>query len=728
MVDLLDNTTRSSNPDVESDDPLAELARIIGYERPAAPVKTTEEEPDASALDLEAELMRELDVPQAVEPDGPAYSPPDNQPDASLEPEASLEPLDDEFAIADPWDEEGGNDLPVWDYPEASASEPVSEEPDDEFAFDTSAALTLDEPFGPDEELSSVWSAPDAGLDEAVPEETNEPAPDEPIQEELEEVITPEFGAGPQDVPADSSDDAVLADMFRFDVPTREQTIARFQAEQATAPEADEAGDAGSFDAASAFESGFIGDLDGTDPDMVDDRSGFEAASDAVQSDEPVATDVPAETALDFEAYLATELDVFEHEVAMSDADDFGHGSTDPAQPETSAGRDAQSVRAEWTADGPDGSTGFDESSVFDEAAEELLADIAEDDTIVAVDNDPIVEADLTPDDITQSWSMDSIEDAAVEEESWSVDAIEDAVAEELDEELEDLYGLPEPLAEPLDESLDEADEFELDIEQVLAESFVESDAALAVPAEMTPDPASAEDRADMAGWQLEDGEAPDERDEMADAFRGLVPEPDDLGPEPDFASGPVDEPELRHAAVIAATAAVEPAQEDWLSGFDASDPSIRPDGDDYYFDANLISEPDDSLEPVAYIDVPELVHDEPRSVEPEYETEIEREFADIVDRHESLPDADFAIANDFGGTESWSRDASTARGSERASDYIELERELGVDHDHSAPDHDETGYDDVALTGLETTQDELLYDEADREAGSRGPVLALVV
>jgi hypothetical protein len=35
MADQLERNTRAPNPDVEIDDPLAELARIIGYERPA---------------------------------------------------------------------------------------------------------------------------------------------------------------------------------------------------------------------------------------------------------------------------------------------------------------------------------------------------------------------------------------------------------------------------------------------------------------------------------------------------------------------------------------------------------------------------------------------------------------------------------------------------------------------------------------------------------------------
>jgi hypothetical protein len=65
MADQFDNNARSPNPDAEIDDPLAELARIIGYERPSGETATTEGASDSSEFDLEAELMRELDVPLA---------------------------------------------------------------------------------------------------------------------------------------------------------------------------------------------------------------------------------------------------------------------------------------------------------------------------------------------------------------------------------------------------------------------------------------------------------------------------------------------------------------------------------------------------------------------------------------------------------------------------------------------------------------------------------------
>jgi hypothetical protein len=53
MADQLERNTRAPNADVETDDPLAELARIIGYERPSGETATTEGASDSSEFDLE---------------------------------------------------------------------------------------------------------------------------------------------------------------------------------------------------------------------------------------------------------------------------------------------------------------------------------------------------------------------------------------------------------------------------------------------------------------------------------------------------------------------------------------------------------------------------------------------------------------------------------------------------------------------------------------------------
>ena len=65
MADQFDSNTQSRQPDSEVDDPLAELARIIGYERPSETAPAADENPEQAEFDLEAELMRELDVPLA---------------------------------------------------------------------------------------------------------------------------------------------------------------------------------------------------------------------------------------------------------------------------------------------------------------------------------------------------------------------------------------------------------------------------------------------------------------------------------------------------------------------------------------------------------------------------------------------------------------------------------------------------------------------------------------
>ncbi|AKI00476.1 sporulation related protein [Hoeflea sp. IMCC20628] len=757
MVDLLDNNTRSPNPDAEIDDPLAELARIIGYERPAPSAKTTDKEPDSGELDLEAELMRELDVPQPVEADDPDNLADQTAPDESVASQESVQA--DEPAAEDPWDEvdddlelvlddseilepetesaadeedvasdvgpaagpetaqaaeyapdsrdvENDNDnLSDWDFSESLDSEPLSDtvsEPDEiEFVFDVDPDLTSEELNSFDDDLADTRDIPglDTDQDEAEREDANESAPAGQTRDKPGEVIAADFAAGCPVVIPDHSEDDVFADMVRFDVPARENTVPPLLFRPATDTEMDEVANEEPLNDVSAFEGGFSGDLDGSDADLIDNEPGFEAESAAVDTDEPASSENSSEPALDFEAYLSTELDVFEHEVAMSDADAAADQDEDVAPQQDRSAIDAEAGEGEWTADDLD-----DHSSVFDEAAEELLADIAYDDTIL--------EADNASDDVTETWSVDSIEDG---------------VAEELDEELENMYDLPVTRAEPIGESVDETDEFELDIEQVLAETLVEREAPSVVRAQTSPDTPVSDDVDEMDDWQLDDvvAESAVERDEISDAFLDFGQIADTDTSDADVASEPEDRSNASNAAIIAPEIAGEPQQSDWLSGFETSDPTARSDDDDYYFDANLISEPGDTLEAVTDIDVPELIHDEPLSVDPDYDSEIDREFADIVDRHEPEPEAGAAAAvtGDLGFVEGWSRSTSSSRGNELSSEYIELERELGVDHDSAARIHGAPVHEDSVLT-----QDEILYDEANREAGSRGPVLALVV
>ena len=747
MVDLLDSNTRSPNPDAEIDDPLAELARIIGYERPAKSVKTTDREPDSVALDLEAELMRELDVPQPVEanePDDLADQATPDQPAARQEPVQADEPdadepwaeFDDDFelvlddagalvsetdadeaasnvspvasreaaqtdeSVAGRSDVENDNeDMPDWDFSESLAPETVSEADEDEFVFDVGADLASEKLNSDDDDVTDAWDMPglDADQDERSPGDSDEAAPVEQTDDEPGQVIAADFAAGRPAVPSNDPDDDVFADMARFDVPARQTTVSPLLFRQAMDSEIEEIANEESFDDVSAFEGDFSGDLDGSDADLIENEAVIEVDSAAVDSEEPVASEVSTEAELDFEAYLSTELDVFEHEVAMSDADNAGELDAAAAQPNDRSAIDAEAEEGEWAPDGLD-----DHSSLFDVAAEELLSDIAYDDTIL--------EAKHASDEVAKTWSVDSIEDG---------------VAEELDEELEDMFDLPGRRAEPLGESVDETDEFELDIEQVLAETLVESEPSSVVRAGVSSTTPVSNDVMDTDDWQLDDvvAEQTVERDEIADAFLDFGQEADADASESEIASDPEDHPNARSATVIAPEMAGEPEQSDWLSGFETSDHAARSDDDDYYFDASLISEPGDTLEAVTNIDVPELVHDEPHSVDPDYDSEIDREFAEIVDRNEPELEAGSAAAGDLDFTEGWSRSTSSSRENELSSEYIELERELGVDHDPAARIHGGPVHQDDLLT-----QDEILYDDANREASSRGPVLALVV
>ena len=89
----------------------------------------------------------------------------------------------------------------------------------------------------------------------------------------------------------------------------------------------------------------------------------------------------------------------------------------------------------------------------FDDAAEELLADIADDEEL---SGHAAIPADTS--------------------DGWSEDGIENAVAEELDEELEDMFGFPDSPQDPAHAASDASDDldFDLDLEQVLADTAVD--------------------------------------------------------------------------------------------------------------------------------------------------------------------------------------------------------------------------------------------------------------
>lgn len=667
MADQFDNNARSPHPDAEIDDPLAELARIIGYERPSEDTAKTDESPESSEFDLEAELMRELDVPQAPSIDELDRIEADEALDAILADTVFDQQPEQDLPEAEP---DGGYDLeaenPFDDAPALDSADFLSVEgrSSDSLLKAIESEFPIEEPVGQDADPVPDETIDDDGewmmvsdLDERVSDQpASGPEPDaidaQPAYEPVAATAGSETVADPAMAPGDGVDDAigdeVLADMVRFDLRSKPSL----------------------------------------DPDSGD------AAAVMAEKQPDISRD---EAALDFEEYLSTELDVFKREVEIGENRDETGGAV-----QADAGNEGSDFDVETALDALNDASLDDEVAVFDDAAEELLASINDD---VEYGGRAVPAGEPSHDD-PGDWSLDSIEEAA---------------ADELDDELGDMFSLPERAAEPLDAKANAADDFELDLEQVLADSFDGSDDDWAEPVEVEADlPVKRVAEAD--DW-LSSPPATDQaqqRDEMTEAFLGLVPE---------------DEDHVAQAAP-AVGASAEPEQSDWLEGFDTSEQLVHPGGSDsgssdYYFDAELISESDETVEIVTDIDVPELVHDEPQTFEPDYETEIEREFADLIDHNEPGLDERPADAGGaaFGSTEEWSRTATTSRGSEVSDDYIALERELGAGVDQSG----------FATTAAAARAGHAMhaggdvpgdvsggYERADN--GSRGPVLAIAV
>lgn len=674
MADQFDNNARSPHPDAEIDDPLAELARIIGYERPSEDTAKADEYPESSEFDLEAELMRELDVPQAPSIDELDRIEADEALDAVLadtvfdqEPEQPLPGAGRD----DPYDFQA--DYPVEDVPsldsadflsvEGRSSDALLKAIESEFPVDQPGDQDVDQ--GPDAPIDDdgEWMMA-SGLDElALDRPASEPEPDavdarevhEPVADAAGGEIVADSAMAPTD---DAVGDEVLADMVRFDLRSKPSFA----------------------------------------PDSAD-------VTTAVVEEQP---DVDRdEASLDFEEYLSTELDVFQQEVEIGDARDETAG---PALAD--ARDDASDFDVESALDALNDASLDDEVAVFDDAAEELLAAI----------NDDVEHSGRT---------APHGEPSAYESVEWSLDSIEEAVADELDDELGDMFDLPERGAESLDSKADAVDDLELDLEQVLADSFDGSDDDWAEAVEAEADrPATRAVQVDDWLSSTPETDQPKQRDELAEAFLGLVPEDEDHVAQATPVVGTVDEGPADEAA------STEPEQGDWLDGFDTTEHLELPGGShsgasDYYFDAELITESDETVEIVTDIDVPELVHDEPQPFEPDYETEIEREFADIIDRNETGLDDRPVDAGGaaFGSTEDWSRAVTTSRGHEVSDEYIALERELGagVDQTGFAPAGTPGHAGDGRGGGGDVPEDMSARHER-TDNGARGPVLAVAV
>ncbi|MDP2120145.1 MAG: SPOR domain-containing protein [Hoeflea sp.] len=693
MVDLLDRNAQAPNRDAEIDDPLAELARIIGYERPADRRPAADDGSQSNEFDLEAELMRELDVPQI-----PAIDEFDllEADDAAAEAEMAASADDGYFrtdpdypaAQDQPWLEPSTDDLLGWEPAEELVEQEVSpsfvedEEPEALDAAEPASATDLEDP----------WAASDLDIEPEL-EFQDAPAASEPAWDEPGQVIKADFG-GQAAAQGGIADDDVLADMFRFELPARQAGVPQTGSAPAGMTTASAASGSGQQDSVSDRDQDPFGAIvagdDLPDADLDGGAAEPDFAADAFEThDAPVADAVVADNrnapAMDFEDFLSTELEAFEQNLSVDGArkdrtDDVVDAAHD-ADLEADAGHGA------W-----DDASAEAGDSVFDEAAEELLADIADDDDLTSV-----------PEEVS-----------ADPDEAWPADTLEDAVAEELDEELEDLVATPDPLYDPFTTQSDTDDlDFDLDLDQVLADAAVELGSEWAEPELSAPRDLPQDEG--VESWQAVPVAVA--RDEMAEAFLGLVP---------------ADNSQARDAAPATArmNTAAQPVgtagahrDDDWLDGFETTEATEQSGPDGYYFDAQLISEPEVTVEAVADIDVPELVHDEPQVVEPDYDTDIEREFASIVDVSDAETGA--PIATDYAATEEWGRPDPAAR-YEISDDYVALERELGVTPSGYSYQDTDANPDGLAYTAPE--HEDIHEEPAQRGQGSRGSVLALAV
>ncbi|EDQ33337.1 Sporulation related domain protein [Hoeflea phototrophica DFL-43] len=729
MADQLERNTRAPNPDVETDDPLAELARIIGYERPedkdVAPEASREAE--ASDFDLESELMRELDVLPLDGFDELDESR-DLPPSVAVEPEAAEldvapenQPFDEGFELDSSW-----LDNKPEDSSEVTLEDPF-EGPDTDAAAPLAAGLAEDD--GSNAEAGLVgWDAVDADISgdaetggpdlEAFfePEqdqtaitgmEAAQPADATPVAEDSrQDVAQPAAPSSP-----DLSDDDVLADIFKYELPDHGDG-----SESAPKAAAESAGQVSQAEPAAMVPQA-LGSA--SEPELNDGAEwpGAEAEAGPVETaDASEFSDVaipdgterdvrPAE--IDFEDYLSAELDVFEHQVSMDPANyaPFG-GNDEPVEQTGSAtapvgpegtGYEADAVIEAGVAGDADTQLddpfALEDDFLFDEAAEDLLADFAQDDAIAR---------------------------AAVENE-FVEDNFEAGVSEEMSDELEDLFGAPEPGAISSGDDAGRGGELEFDLEQVLAEAVVDPELAAANPVSDGAQAAMAMVEEPAVAETLDDYGYETDKDEMAEAFKDLMMEETPGNQVVNNASQPVE--------------SMDQVDGDWLSGIETEPDSESAADEGFFFDSGMITEPEETVEAVNYIDVPDLPDDEPQSVDPDFESEIERDFADILEP-EIAPVASRSNQAAVGGVGAesmvepgWGQNVDAAARAEQSNDYAALERELGDGDLHVSPPYQTAG-DGVDAprssgSGFDGGPQE---SEAAQQSGSRGPVVALAV
>lgn len=719
MADQLERNTRAPNPEIENDDPLAELARIIGYERPAG--GEAEEArplaPEQSDFDLESELMRELDV---LPLDGfdeldqiDATEVPDYRPVSAESPQddvrADMSEVDDAFEQQDPFEQDDAFEF------SASWLDNKPETPDDNGADRGQQAVDPEA----DPEPVDVWAESPGTDGDAAPEG------DLPLS-----------GITVAQQPSDMSDDAVLADMFRYELPNRSASPAADAPVRTGLTENRPAADA-------SFETDDLPDFEdetgaNQNPDWVEtppvseaDHGGSDDSGAKAETGGSAAGSGAAD--IDFEDYLSAELDVFEQHASLGagpedesqsgEAGSWGQGDALRSDtPEVMKhGGAASSSAAVVTGETPSAdrndtpaadSYSLDDDYLFDEAAEELLADMEQDEAIAQA-----------------GYDVD-----------YPDEELEAGLDEGISGELEGMFSFDDDDAPAGSEDGNVGGDLELDMDQVLAEAMIDP---VSAPRTEAPNRSSGDLERALAGAVVPSAVrgAPvfsSSRDEMAEAFKDFVSEEDGETPVR-------TEPQAEAASVAAGSGSrAASTEDDWLSGLDdtPADAGPRETSDDtgFFFDSDLIAEPDEPVETLADIDVPEITEDESWSPNLDFESEVDQEFSDIMESElvsanvgtERQSSAAAASASGWGlDTQSEESDSGSF------DDYASLERELDAsrltendadivppyraEYGSSGSEQERDGLDGGYATGLQGADDGEPRD-------SRAPLVALIV
>lgn len=689
MADQYNDNTRNTGSVIDEDDPLAELARIIGYDRPAgqqagAKSAAVSSATEPSEIDLEAELLGELEAPHAETASPPRSSyaePPFAEPPAD-------ETIFDESSIDAG---ELGSAAPVAGVPDEPPFDPFQTA--DDAGRDASA-----------EEADADWLTT-SNIDQADAADID--IPEDDLYQALEEELTISEDDLPEPAASGAQAGSLVSDFGDEEAPAEdaELTLAEragdpsepaFDDHSLSTQSADEAVADDFDDVFAEWDALVESETDGPDqPGETMTPSGYaadqsaDAASDVIppflgSTVAPEAATGPAGHDDDILAEMSQfELPVHgevtpvagsvrPEEVASSFAGVGEEGevaAADPVAPFSAAASDFDAFEAELSAD-------------LDDYRNQIQSPDAE--NAVQVDQtDGVVDIEADFDDAAEDFLAEEDFDLTIEEFNPSDDPVEDDPVEDGPVE-DDLAAFDTPAVDPqvttspTEAGYDREADLPLDDNLSFEEGFEEpSGSADDMTAAFSDFLKSDEDvTQDPAGSMSGDG---------SDAVSGDYGETDPAREAAAIDDQPFDAFFPQQPVIAAAPASVIPPQpadgslsqaetedDDWLASLEAEleedvaeqtaaarteDELPEPDmpygladeAGEPVFDPAAIAVVDEMPESVAAFDIPELpaeATDAEDDFDTFFESELDREFADLVDAegHEEIS----------GGTGGW--------------------------------------------------------------------------